>query len=262
MVNKLNEKRSFAIIIAAIVTTLLVMMGGVVSGLVLAVRNHREPDDGRQYAAHLLMDAAGSLKSSLSSMRLVNEAEPAEEIIKTALVHAVRAETALECAGGDWEENRPKEEFLNDVATVLHSYEPMDAVKKADMLYAYSVKFLASVTDGAPFDYDGELIGGKFEEDMTPPTDEQKAEAEKMVADVLDTDDVKYVGAWGGHMEFYIERKGLTGYALVCNGKIFEYSYLRGEPKDNVDVATAEKIALETAAACGYSDLVVRHSEE
>ena len=53
MVNKLNEKRSFAVIIAAIVTTLLIIMGGVVSGLVLAVRNHREPDDGRQYAAHL-----------------------------------------------------------------------------------------------------------------------------------------------------------------------------------------------------------------
>lgn len=262
MVNKLNEKRSFAIIIAAIVTTLLVMMGGVVSGLVLAVRNHREPDDGRQYAAHLLADAAGSLKSSLSSMRLVNEPAPAEEIIKTALVHAVRAETALECAHGDWADNRPGEAFLNDVAVVLHSYDTMDAVKKADMLYAYSVKFLESVTDGTPFDYNGELVGGKYEEDTTPPTDEQKAEAEKMVAEVLDTDDVQYVGAWSGHMEFYIERNGLTGYALVCNGKIFEYSYLRGEPKDNVDVATAEKIAKETAAACGYPDLVVRHSEK
>ncbi len=261
MVNKLNEKRSFAVIIAAIVTTLLIMMGGVVSGLVLAVRNHREPDDGRQYAAHLLMDAAGSLKSSLSSMRLVNEADPAEEIIKTALVHVVRAETALECAGGDWVANRPKEAFLNDVAIVLHSYDPLDAVKKADMLYAYSVKFLASVSNGAPFDYDGELIGGEFEEDMTPPTDEQKAEAESMVSEVLDADDVRYVGAWNGHMEFYIERKGLTGYALVCNGKIIEYSFLRGEPKENVSVERAQEIAQQTAAACGYSDLVVRHSE-
>ena len=258
--NKLNERRSYAVIIAAIVVTLVVIFGGVVSGLVLAVRSHRENDSKSQYATHLLMEAAGSLKSSLSAMRLVNEKEPAEELIKTALVHTVRAETALECEGGEWSDNRTKEAFLNDLATVLHSYEPMDAIGKADTLYEYSARFLMSVQDGTPFEYDGEIMGSDSD-DETPVTDEQKAAGEKLVASVLDTDSVAVVGAWGGHIEYYIERNGLTGYALVCNEKIIEYSFMRGEPKDNIDTASAEKLAVDVAKACGFDGLTVLKSE-
>ena len=118
MTNNLNEKRSYAVIIAAVVSAMIVMVSGLATGLVYAVRERRQapPDDSRLIAGYLLTDAAYSLRNSMSALRLCNEPEPAEEINRTALVHAVRAETALECHDDDWAGNRSKEQFLNDVA--------------------------------------------------------------------------------------------------------------------------------------------------
>lgn len=266
MTNNLNEKRSYAVIIAAVVSAMIVMVCGLATGLVYAVREHRDsPDESRLIAGYLLSDAAYGLRNSMSALRLCNEAEPAEAINRTALVHAVRAETALECHDDDWADSRSKEQFLNDVATILHSYTPEQTIKLSEKLYEYSAKFYASVTDGTPFEYGGELIGGgggASDEDETPVTEEQKAAAAELVKNALKTDRTEFVGAWGGHIEFFAERNGKTGYALVCEDKIIEYSFIREDDAEHTDVDTAERLALEAAAACGFDDLTVKWSED
>ena len=264
MVNKLNEKQSYGIVIAAIISSLAIMLCGMITGMVYAVRERRAtPDTGRDMAQYLMVDAAYELKRSMSALRLCNDAEPAETLNKTALVHAVRAETALECHMDDWADSRSKEAFLNDMATILHSYSAMETIELADMLYAYSGKFYESVSDGTTFEYNGELItdNGVNEPDAVITQDDIDDAAE-LVKSALDTSSTEYVGAWDGHIEFYVERNGHTGYALVCNGKIMEYSFMRDDEDQKTDVEAAERSALEAAAACGYDDLVVRWSED
>ena len=264
MVNKLNEKQSYGIVIAAIISSLVVMMSGLITGMVYAVRAHREPiDAGRDMAQYLMVDAAYELKRNMSALRLCNDAEPAETLNKTALVHAVRAETALECHMDDWADSRSKEAFLNDVATILHSYSPLETIELADMLYAYSGKFYDSVSGGTVFEYNGELMSdnGVIDPDIEITQDDIDRAA-ALVESALGTSRVEYVGAWGGNIEFYTERNGNTGYALVCNGKIKEYSFMRDDDGQKTDVEQAEKLALQAAAACGYDDLAVRWSED
>ena len=265
MTNNLNEKRSYAVIIAAVVSAMIVMVCGLATGLVYAVRERRQapPDDSRLIAGYLLTDAAYSLRNSMSALRLCNEPEPAEEINRTALVHAVRAETALECHDDDWAGNRSKEQFLNDVATVLHSYTPEQTIELSEKLYEYSAKFYVSVIGGAEFEYNGELIasdGVQEDEEQVEVTQEQKDEAQKIVESALETERSEFVGAWGDHIEFYIERDGKTGYALVCDNKIIEYSLMREDDAEHTDVDEAERLALEAAKACGFDHLTVKWS--
>ena len=265
MTNNLNEKRSYAVIIAAVVSAMIVMVCGLATGLVYAVRERRQapPDDSRLIAGYLLTDAAYSLRNSMSALRLCNEPEPAEEINRTALVHAVRAETALECHDDDWAGNRSKEQFLNCVATVLHSYTPEQTIELSEKLYEYSAKFYVSVIGGAEFEYNGELIesnGVQEDEEQVEVTQAQKDEAQKIVQAALDPERSEFVGAWGEHMEFYIERDGKTGYALVCNNKIIEYSFMREDDAEHTDVDEAERLALEAAKACGFDHLTVKWS--
>lgn len=268
MTNNLNEKRSYAVIIAAILSSLILMIGGLVTGLVYAVREHNSggtTDGGRQMAGYLLSDSAGSLRNSMSALRLCNEPEPAESINRTALVYAVRAETALECHTDDWADNRSKERFLNDISTVLHSYTPEQTIEISDKLYEYSDMFYKSVTGGEQFEYDGELVGSIGENGGehadTEITEEDKAAAQKLISSALNTERAEYVGDWNGHIEFYIERNGKTGYALVCGDKIIEYSFIRGEAGEQTNTETAKQIALESAAACGYKNLAVKWCE-
>ena len=56
MTNNLNEKRSYAVIIAAVVSAMIVMVSGLATGLVYAVRERRQapPDDSRLIAGYLL----------------------------------------------------------------------------------------------------------------------------------------------------------------------------------------------------------------
>lgn len=261
MVNNLNEKRSYAVVIAAIVTTLVIIVGGLVSGLVLAVREHSETHEKDPLARFLLIDSAKSLMGSMSSLRLCNENEPAEDINKTALVFAVRAETALECDGDDWADNRAKESFLNDMATVLHTYETEKTLKMSDELYKYSAMFFESVSEGASFEYNGELTGGgAVEEDGEKPTQEQIDKAAARVEDAL-KGTARFVGAWSGHLEFNVERDGKYGYAIVCGDKITEFSIMRSENAENGD-ADSSRLALECAEACGYTGLSVRFANK
>lgn len=266
MTNNLNEKRNYAAIIAAVICTLILMVGGLTTGLIFAVRQHNEQaavDEGRQMAQYLLQEAASELRHSMSALRLCNEKEPAETINRTALVHAVRAETALECHVDEWEDNRNKEAFLNDIATILHSYTPEQTLDLSEKLYEYAAKFYDSVMRGDTFEYDGELIQTVGEEqapdELTP---EEKDKAAKLVQSTLEASRVEFVGAWNGHIEFYTEKNDSTGYAVVCNGKIIEFSFTRAEGGESTDVETAKEIALETAEKCGYPDLKIKWSEK
>lgn len=259
MVNNLNEKKGYAVIIAAIVTTLIIMVGGLVSGLVLAVQKRHESAEKESVSRFLLVDSARSLMSSMSALRLCNEAEPAEDLSKTALVFAVRAETALECDGDDWVGNRAKESFLNDVATVLHTYETDKTLKLSDELYKYSAMFYESVTNGVAFDYNGELMGegGKTEDDNEKPDQEQIDSATRRVEEALNAS-AQFVGAWSGHLEFNVERGGQSGYAVVCGDKITEFSFMRSADAEEAEADYAG-IALDCAKSCGYGNLSVRY---
>ena len=264
MTNHLNEKRSFAVIIAAVVCTLIIMVCGLTTGLIFAVRQHneQEADSGRQMSQYLLEEAADGLRHSMSALRLCNENEPAESINRTALVYAVRAETALECRVDDWADSRDKEAFLNDITTVLHSYTPEKTMELSEKLYEYSAKFYASVTRGEKFEYGGELIESKGEPEETEEiTDERKQEASRLVESACEASRVEFVGAWNGHLEFYIERDQSTGYAVVCRDKIIEYSLTRSDDGEQTDAETAKATALESAKKCGYADLKVKWSE-
>lgn len=264
MTNDLNERRSMAVIVAAIVTTFVFLIGGLTTGLICAVQKRHEasPEPSKAMAQYLLVDSAGALRNSMSALRLCNESEPAEKINRTALVHAVRAETALECHTDDWADNRDKEAFLNDISTVLHSYDPLRTVEMSETLYELSDKFYNSVSNGEAFEYDGELIektedGGHDVE----ITDEDIQAGKELVAQALDCSRVEYVGAWEGHIEYFIEREGKTGYAVVCGEKIIEFSYIRDEQSEPMDTDEASVIAVETAKRCGYDGLSVKWCE-
>lgn len=264
MTNYLNEKRSYAVIIAAVISTLIIMLVGMITGLVYSVREHNTVDGGNDTAGHLLTDSAYNLRRSMSALRLCNEAEPAESINGLALVYAVRAETALECHSEDWADSRSKEQFLNDIATVLYSYAPEETIEMSDMLYEYSDRFYGAVSNGTEFEYDGELIkqgGNDGEHGDKEIAQDDIDRAAELVETALDASRVEYVGAWNGHIEFYIESGAQTGYALVCGDKIIEYSFMRDDNGEYSDVDEAERIAIETAAACGYDKLSVKWSK-
>ncbi len=263
--NYKQNKKGYSIIIAAVAVTVAVMLCGLISGLVLAVRQRQENaafnDSSKQMAGYLLRDSAVELKSTMSALRLCNEVEPAETLNRTALVHAVRAETALECHSDDWADSRAKEQFLNDISTVLHDYTPEQTMQMSDMLYDYASKFCAWVTDGTEFEYNGELIpsnGGEHDETVTE--DDINAAAQT-VKTALNADKADYVGDYGGHIEFNVERDGNTGYAVVCGKKIIEFAFVRSEDGTETDAESAKQIALETATACGYDGLEVKWCE-
>ncbi|MDE6029159.1 MAG: hypothetical protein K2F90_02415 [Clostridiales bacterium] len=262
--NYRKTKEGFGIIIAAVAVTVIVLLCGLGSGLALAVRERRQSaafnDPSKDMAGYLLRDSAVELKSTMSALRLCNEAEPAESLNRAALVYAVRAETALECQSGDWADSRAKEHFLNDISTVLNEYTPEQTMQMSDMLYDYCSRFCAWVTDGAEFEYDGELIastGGGHAESVT---DDDIAAAAESVKSALNADRADYVGDYGGHIEFNIERYGATGYAVVCGKKIIEFAFVR-DGDEQTDEEQAKDVALETAKSCGYDGLKVKWCE-
>ena len=264
MVYRQNKRNDYRVIIAAVAVTVIVMLGGMISGLILAVQQRRENasfnDSSKLMAESVLRDSAIELKSTMSALRLCNEVEPAENLNRTGLVFAVRAETALECHTDDWADSRAKEQFLNDISTVLHTYTAERTMEMSDMLYEYSSKFCDWVTDGTEFDYNGELIPASDGEHDQEMSDDDIAAAAELIKSALNADVADYVGDYGGHIEFNVERDGKTGYAVVCGDKIIEFAYSRGEEKET-DTDTAKKIALETAAACGYDGLQVKWCE-
>lgn len=255
MTNNLNEKKSTAIISAAIIATLLFMLSSFLGGLVCAIRQKHESRNS-EYARYLLIDAAANLRGSLSALRLCNESGPARELEQTALVYAVRAETAMECREDDWHESEKREAFLNDVATVLHSDDPMYAVKLSDVLFGYSDMFYKHVADGAEFDYNGELSDLKDPTESTYPTDEEIEKAQELVQNVLRPNGIEAVGGWDGLIEFSVERDGKYGYAVVKGEKIIEFSYAHGAA-GATDDDSAKQIALDCAKACGFDGLSV-----
>ncbi|MDE7164865.1 MAG: hypothetical protein K2O04_05540 [Clostridiales bacterium] len=262
--NYKQTKKDYRVIIAAVAVTVIVMLGGMISGLVLAIRQRSENaafnDSSKLMAESLLRDSAIELRSTMSALRLCNEVEPAENLNRTGLVFAVRAEAALECHSDDWADSRAKEQFLNDISTVLHTYTAERTMEMSDLLYEYSSKFCDWVLGGAEFEYNGELIpasGGDHDQEVSE--DDITAAAE-LVKSALETTKAEYVGDYGGHIEFNVERNGKTGYAVVCGTKIIEFAFVRGEGADT-DTETAKKVALEAAAACGYDGLEVKWCE-
>ncbi|MDE6293019.1 MAG: hypothetical protein K2L88_00150 [Clostridiales bacterium] len=262
--NYKQTKKGYGVIIAAVAVTVIVMLGGLISGLVLAVQQRRENasfnDSAKLMAESLLRDSAMELKSTMSALRLCNEVEPAENLNRTGLVFAVRAEAALECHTDDWVDSRAKEQFLNDISTVLHTYTAERIMEMSDTLYEYSDKFCAWAIDGTEFEYNGELIEAADGEHDQEVSEEDITAAAELIKTALDADRSDYVGNYGGHIEFNIERDGKMGYAVVCGKKIIEFAYSRGEASDT-DTETAKKVALETAVACGYDGLQVKWCE-
>lgn len=259
MKNNLNEKQDYRIIIAAIVCSFIVMVAGLATGLTCAVQKRHETNlTDNNMAQYLLEEAAYSLRNNMSALRLCSESEPAEYINRTALVHAVRAETALECHYDDWADSRDKEAFLNDISTILHSYEPLETIELSDKLYKYSSEFYESVVNGSAFKYDRDLVneGGEAHPDKEITESDIQA-AHELVKKALKAERTEYVGAWDGHIELYAESEHKTGYAIVCDDKIIEYSFMRADEGEETDKDVAAELALEAAHACGYDDLEV-----
>lgn len=261
-----NDKRNGAVTVAAIISALVFAILGLVPALWIGVeRNKNAPNDRSPISRYLLVDAASELKHSMSALRLCNEPETAAEVSKQALVFAVRAETALECENGDFEAASKKEAFLNDVSTVLHSYEPMKAAELSDTMYKYCAMFYEHVSNGADFDYDGEIMkssnGGGEENEPYEPSEEDISAAAARIESVLDPDSVRHIGSWDGRIEFELERNSVTGYAVAKGDRIIEFSFAHGGGGENTDVALSEQTALECAERCGYPDMRVYNTE-
>ncbi len=266
MINDLNGKKSNAAIVVAIVAAFVMSLSALVTGLVLGIRNREKFETNDNIVAHnLLIDAASGLNHTVSAMRLVNDEEPAWELSKTALVYAVRAETALECDSGDWAENRQKEAFLNDVATVLHTEVPMEAVKKSDVLFKYSSMFLSHVADGTEFSYNGEILGESPADDDTVSEEvaqEQIDAAIQLLKDVLGDISCKHIGSYGNHIEFELDKDGKPGYAVTKDDKILEFSFAHGGGEgEDLDRERVEKVALECAEKCGFGGMYVFNTD-
>lgn len=269
MVNKLNERKNNAVIIAAVVSAFVFVLASLVTGLVLGInKRHRVQSSNNSVAQYLLVDAASELNHTMSALRLCNGEEPAQDLCNNGLVYAVRAETALECAHGDWDENRAKEAFLNDVAAVLHTNEPMKAVDKADMLYKYSDMFFNHVAHGKAFDYNGELAdaaeesGGNADMRSAEKQDEKEGvdTASEVVKKALKADSANHVGGYNGRQQFDVERDGKQGYATVEGSKIVEFSFMHGTG-GATDEDIAKDVAQKTAKLCGYDGLSVCTTE-
>ncbi len=286
MVNDLSEKRSNIGIVAALIAAFIFSLSALVTGLVLGIRNNMNADRRvrtNDMPHYLLIDSAESLNHTLSAMRLCKDRDAARELEDTALVFTVRAETALECENLDWLAERDGEAFLNDLATLLHSAETVDALKYADAAYGYSQAFLKHVKNGESFKYDGglDLSGGaqnrtdksagradkKQGESESNVSDAQKQKAEKLIEKTLKTDKIEFVGGYGKKAEFSVERDGVIGYATAEGDKITEFAFSHGgygsqsKDKNGIKKDDAVKIATECAKACGYDGLNVFNTE-
>lgn len=268
MTNDFRKNKSGGLTVAAaIISAFVLAVAGLASALALTLKKRSEPaPDTANIAEYLLVDASASLMSSLSAMRLCNEAETARELSSTALVFAVRAETALECEYGNWSDCRCKEAFLNDVATILHSTDPLDIVARAEEMYEYSAKLYSHVSTGTAFDYNGELMGGDGsnggEVDETPaekPSEEDIARDGELLFDALGATVKDYIGTYNGRNEFDLERDGKPGYAMTENGKIYEFSFAHsgGDGETVLEESEAVRIASECAEKCGFDGLEV-----
>ncbi|MCX4313676.1 MAG: hypothetical protein OSJ83_07470 [Clostridia bacterium] len=262
MFDRTNDKCGRRVVAAAVVCALAIIIAGLATGMAGALRLRREtPPTQDNMAQYLLEEAAYSLKNSVSALRLCNETDTADDVGRTALVHAVRAETALECVNGDFADNREKEAFLNDISTVLHTYEPMEAVKLSDKLYECATRFYNSIASGGAFEYNGELIEHAPDAPSAEITEADITSGKELVTTALVGSTAEYVGAFDGHIEYYIERDGKSGYALVCDGKVYEFSFMRDENGGETDEETAKRLALDIAEKCGYGKLAVRWCE-
>ncbi len=262
MTNNLNEKRSAAVVVAAIICAFAVALGGLTAALTVSImrRVNNGPDNGT--AQRLLIDAAADLNHSVSALRLCNEEEPARELVNTALVFAVRAETALECENGNVYDMREKEAFLNDVATVLHTKAPLESVEAAEKMYEFSKMFYDHVANGSEFSYHGELTEsvGDDNGENADVSDEQKTAAIELISSALGTDSAEFIGGFGDRLEFNLERGGKSGYGIVEGERLVEFSFEHsghGENGEHIDVEEAKRIALDCAEKCGFDGLDV-----
>lgn len=282
MTNNLSEKRSNIGIVAALVSAFIFSLAALVTGLVLGIQNNigsGRAKRGIDTPHYLLADSAESLNHTLSSMRLCNEKDAARELSDSALVYAVRAETALECENFDWLSERDSEEFLNDLTALLRSADA-DSLEYADAAYEYSKAFLKHVKDGADFKYDGGLAesGDKANEKAPESksknsTDgsgeskadaEQKADAEKLLKKTLKADKTEFTGSYGDRLEYSVERDGVIGYAVTQGDKITEFAFSHGgssSEKNDVSKEDAQRIATECAKACGFDGLKLFNTE-
>lgn len=254
-----EEKRNGCVTVAAVVSALLFAIFGLVPALWVGVsRQKQAPETDRRMSRMLLVDAAGSLRGALSSMRLCNEPETAASVGKTALVYVVRAETALECEDDGYESSRDKEAFLNDVYAVLTAPDPMEAAYRAELMYEYSVKFYEHVANGAEFGYNGELTAKPttLPAPAPEPTEDDISAAAERVKSVLDADNAEHIGGWDGKLEFEVTRGETNGYAVTEGKRIAEFSFANGGAQSaDVDADKAVEIALDCAAVCGYPDM-------
>ncbi len=262
MVNKLNERKNKAVLIAALISAFVFILSALVTGMVLGInKRNRVQSEGSRVARYLLADSANELNHAMSALRLCNSEQSARFLCNDGLVFAVRAETALECVNGNWREMQAKEAFLNDVATVMHTKDAMKAVKKANILYKYSDMFFKHVVRGDKFEYNGEIVAdgqnGKADE-RKEKTDEKSAKS--LVMKTLGASRATKSGEFDGKIEFEIERDGRSGYATVVGDKICEFMIEHGggaKDEDGDKNSSAGELAAETAAKCGYPDLSV-----
>lgn len=263
MTNKLNEKRSNLLIVVALVSALVFTVCGLVAGLAagLSKKSRDGADNARTKMSHyLLIDAADGLRHSASALRLCNDDETATKTANSALVYAVRAETALECDDGLWCDCRASEGFLNDAATLLSSADAESAARFSDELYRLSCEFYRHVTDGEPFDYDGmqALPGGGAAGKSDGKSDANKSggtatdgDAKKLVEGALGSQDLEVVGVYDGVTELASE----NCYATVKNGKIREFAFSAGGIEADGD--GAERVAESIVKKCGFDELEV-----
>lgn len=269
MINDYQKKNNGTkTVAAAIIAAFVLAVAGLSSALALTLQKRREkPAQENNIPQYLLVDASSSLMSSLSAMRLCNEEETARELANTALVFAVRAETALECENGTWSDCRCKEAFLNDVATILHTHEPLKAVEQAEEMYKYSAMLYKHVSTGAAFDYNGELMSGDSGDlpdaekpDSTEPSEDDIRRDGELLHSALGATVKDYIGTYNGRHEFDLERDGKSGYAMTENGKIYEFSFSHsGSGSDGavLEESEASRIASECAEKCGFDGLEV-----
>lgn len=262
MTNDLNEKKSGAVVLAAIICAFIVALCGLTAALTVSIMRRVNGGTGSGTAQRLLIDAAADLNHSVSALRLCNEEEPARELVNTALVFAVRAETALECENGNVYDMREKEAFLNDIATVLHTKPPLESAGVAEKMYEFSKMFYEHVASGGEFSYHGELVesAGDDNGENTDVTDEQKAAARELISSVLGTDRADFIGGFGDRLEFDLERNGKSGYGVVEGERIVEFSFAHsghGAYGEDIDIEDAKRIAIDCAQKCGFDGLDV-----
>lgn len=259
MTNKLNNDKSGRYVAAALICAFVFTLTALITGMVLGL-NKRErvlPSQDRSVSHFLLVDAAAELNGSTSALRLANAPESAKDVLESARMSAVRAETALECEGGECYACREKEAFLNDAIRILAS--PALAMKNADALHRYSNDFYVSVRDGGDFRYGGELGENSEEATETPKqTEEEKA---KKLAEKVFGATAEHIGSYGGTARFSVTAGGAEGYVAVCGDRITEYAFPYLPDGDTDASGGAGDVAVKAAEALGYADLSVYSTE-